>query len=443
MRYLVSFLFTALYLLFPSPLFSEENLILSRRQSDFLEIQGAELEALLGKALEHLELLAVRNGVLIPIPFQVDERVAREDGRYEWALPLGPKGGQVTDDGLLDADDELVFMAKDLGTQAGPEDLMKVTPPVIEISVTDPLTGKNAFAYLGAASMIPRRSDEDYADLEPEKDYVETSVYKIGHSPDFPIAHNENVLKKEAGGTGVDFVDLHKQRLILSMFFGTLKFVKTGEDWTSEISAYKDGPVRVIRRNENRLFIVASIKSPALYTTTFYLRDTFWYPAEISAPFKLSTIFTSLKIYQATEFCREATGMQLFSNSISRGILIDGVMSQEEKNVLEASEQINQEWQLVAGQQGTWINRVTFGPGLAKAKHGLHYLDDAETEDPPEEEPGIYGKVGFVLTNLENLEGGAYSFRSYVHLPEHFEPGDEKRILNMLDHPLQVETHTI
>ncbi len=443
MRSLVPILCIILSLLSPSPVFSGEALVLRGRQTDFLEIQGTELEALQGKSLEQLELLVARGNTLHPIPFQVDERAVQKNGRLEWILPLGPKGGLVQDDGLLDADDELVLMAKDLGVRAGRGKVNELTPPIIEIKVTDPLTKESAYAYLSAASGTPRRSDEDYAHLDPGRDYIETPVYKVGHSDKFPIAHNENILREKAGGTGVDMIDLHKQRYVVTAFFGSLKIEKVAEDWTSEISAFKDGPVRAIRKNENRLYIAGNIKSPSLYTTTFYFRDTFLVPGEITIPFRLSSVLTSLLIYQATEFSREAIGMQLFSNSIPDGILIDGVMSREEKDAVKSSAHTNQKWQIVIGTQGTWFNRVLLGPGLEEIRNGLYYMDDAESEDPPEEEPGIYGNVGFSLTNLENLKGGMYTFRSYIHFPEHFKLGDQKRIFNMLDHPLQVDVHAL
>ena len=157
-------------------------------------------------------------------------------------------------------------------------------------------------------------------------------------------------------------------------------------------------------------------------------------------PFRLSTIITSMQIFAATEFCRNAVGMEFFSNSVGQGLLIDGILSPQEKAVRQ---DINEEWQLVTGAQGTWMNRIVIGPGLEKVRRSLLYMDNVEHMDPPEEEPGIIGKVGLALGNLENLKGGSYTFRSYIHFPEHFQKGGEKRILNMLDYPLQVKVNSL
>jgi hypothetical protein len=89
------------------------------------------------------------------------------------------------------------------------------------------------------------------------------------------------------------------------------------------------------------------------------------------------------------------------------------------------------------------MNRIVIGPGLEKVHRKLFYMDNVGQLDPPEEEPGIFGKVGLALSNLENLKGGRYTFRSYIHFPEHFKRGDEKRILTMLDSPLQVKVNPL
>jgi len=427
-------------LLFPFPLPAGEPGEFPSRKGDFLELQGEVLAALDGSALERLELLAVHGDALKPIPFQVDERVEGKKGRYEWVLPDGPKGGRVKGDGVLGAHDELVFMARDLGPRAGPQHLEQLPARFLEIQVADPLDGSKGYAYLAVAQDRPRLSPEDYVRYDVGRDHIDTPVYTVGHSKVFPIAHNENVVKKEAGGQGVDLIDIFKQRILATAFFGTVKFDKRAEDWTSEISAYKDGPVRVIRKNVNHLKLAGGLKSPSLYTHTFYLRDLFWFPAEVNVPFKLSTLITSMDIFAATEFCRNAVGMEFSSNSIRQAALIDGLTSPQEKAL---DRKVNQEWQLVTGPQGTWMNRVVIGPGLEPVHRRLFYEDDASREDPPEEEKGIIGKVGFSLGNLENLKGGRYSFRSYIHFPEHFRPGEEKKILNLLDAPLLVTASSL
>jgi len=423
-----------LAVLMPSFLCALEN-VLPGRKGDFVEVQGEVLAGLAATPLEQLELLAVRGDSLAPIPFQIDERAEVDKGRYEWALPSGPQGGVVEGDGLLGGHDELVFMSADVGPRAASAGAAALPPRALEIQVADPLDGSKGFVYLVPAQGQPRRSPEDYVRYEVKRDHIDTPVYTVGHSRVFPIAHNENVIKVKAGGEGVDVIDIFKQRIVVTALFGSLKMDKRAEDWTSEISAYKDGPVRVIRKNENHLKLGAGLKSPSLYTYTFYLRDLFWFPADVNVPFKLASLITALDIFAATEFSRTAAGMEFFSNSVQEPVVIDGLTSPQEKAL---NRETDQEWQVVTGSQGTWISRVLIGPGLECVRRYLFYEDDVSKEDPPEEEKGIFGKIGFALSNLENLKGGHYTFRSYIHFPDSYRRGEVKKILNMLDAPLQV-----
>lgn len=79
------------------------------RSHDPVIVPGAELVEFAGVPLDELALLSYQGGTWEPVPFQVDEVTA--SGNYT-----------STEDGLLDANDELVFMGCDGGDQAPPDD---------------------------------------------------------------------------------------------------------------------------------------------------------------------------------------------------------------------------------------------------------------------------------------------------------------------------------
>jgi len=91
------------------------------RSDDFVVIQGAALRKSLQKPISKMSLMAAVNGELQPIPFQIDE--INSDG--EWVLPDHPPyltGAKVRfdkddDNGLIDENDELVFMIRDSGNR--------------------------------------------------------------------------------------------------------------------------------------------------------------------------------------------------------------------------------------------------------------------------------------------------------------------------------------
>ncbi|MFZ1119482.1 MAG: hypothetical protein WAN81_04545, partial [Candidatus Binataceae bacterium] len=77
-------------------------------------LKGAAMPQLVGNPESHLEMLALHDGRLAPIPFQVDEVLP--DGRY--ALSDGPAPLADDSPGILDRDDEIAMMLSDLGDRA-------------------------------------------------------------------------------------------------------------------------------------------------------------------------------------------------------------------------------------------------------------------------------------------------------------------------------------
>jgi hypothetical protein len=97
-----------------------------------LVIRGAQLPQLLGVGEDSLEMLAIRHGTCMPIPFQVDER--RADGRY--VMPDGPSPIIRDQPRVLRGTDELVSMAADMASSMPENPCLRRDS--LEIKATDP-----------------------------------------------------------------------------------------------------------------------------------------------------------------------------------------------------------------------------------------------------------------------------------------------------------------
>ena len=111
------------------------------RQRDPVVVQGSSLPAFGGAPLDELFAYAYNSGTWQQIPFQFDE-----------VEPIG-NTYVVTEDGHLDANDELAFMALDAGEQAPAgawiTDDLSTGYPRYELRVVDPLhPSEQAWVYL-------------------------------------------------------------------------------------------------------------------------------------------------------------------------------------------------------------------------------------------------------------------------------------------------------
>ena len=118
------------------------------RVEDPVVITGSRFSALSGVPVNELVLYAYRGGDWLAVPFQIDE--VNISGTYV-----------ISDGGLLDANDELVFMAGDAGDQVGaaawPPDVQSRLYSRYAVTVSDPLSAsQQAWAYLYRSATLTR-----------------------------------------------------------------------------------------------------------------------------------------------------------------------------------------------------------------------------------------------------------------------------------------------
>src|SRR6185436_18375185 len=121
--------------------------------------------------------LAVRDGKLVPIPFQIDERQGRQI-----AMTDGTEPSADAKPGILDQDDVLVFLPCDAGTRATPEMLAARVPGLVtwrEVQLDDTLDGTRGFAYVVVADTPPATAKR-YVDYTPGADLVTAAAYQLG-----------------------------------------------------------------------------------------------------------------------------------------------------------------------------------------------------------------------------------------------------------------------
>ena len=133
------------------------------RAMDPVILPGDRLPVWTGVALDQLFLYAYRHAGWEQIPWQFDEK---QDGLYV-----------ANEDGRLDADDELVFMARDCGDRATASQWIAHadarTHRRYEITVTDPLhAGERCWVYLYRSTTLSRAETTDYVDYS---DYTAAS----------------------------------------------------------------------------------------------------------------------------------------------------------------------------------------------------------------------------------------------------------------------------
>ena len=411
------------------------------RAVDPVLITGEALPGMCGLPLQGFRLFSdPGQGRLTPVPFQIDEK----DAKGFYVLPEGEepnrdKGrrGKVKEKpGELDGNDELVFMANDLGHRVPRERWPGHSRKGVEIEVGDKVNGNRGWVYLLWFERPPPLSTRDYVRYARDEDRIYTSWFSLGYSPEKDLVYTTMMsIDPDGKGGGVDIMDRINIRFSATIFLRSITFSRNEDDFVSEVIAYKDGPVRVMRRVANSMRLVLGLRTPKIIAYSMYYRDAIETPNVLKLPVSLSTVARSVYFEGGTDYNQHAYGMRFYNPNNPPGTLVDGRMSPEEL-VLDLEEHA---WNLTAGEQGIILNRVEMGPGLKGVLiKELIYQDDLFRPNTPEDEPGSTPKIGFSLKNILALKKGTYHYNARFYFLPDIEKDTLKEYLAVLDNPLQV-----
>jgi len=385
--------------------------------------------------VEGFRLFASRRGIWGPIPYQIDE----VDAEGLFVLPEGKSPSRDEPDlhGILDGNDELVFMAGDLGDRVTAEQWPPGVRAGIEIEVQDPLTGEQGWCSLLWFENPPPPSPVEYVRYAREEDRIYAETYSLGYSPERDLVYTTHLSLLPGTGPSPprDIMDRINIRFTASIFLRSITFSRNEDDFVSEVIAYKDGPVRVMRRVANSMRLVLGLRTPRIIAYSVYYRDAIETPNVMTLPVSLDTVAYSATFEGGTDHNRNAMGMRFYSSNNRHGVLVDGRMSPEEL----AMDHGDYDWTLLTGTQGQVISLVEMGEKARQIlSKRLIYVDDMFSCNAPEDEPGTTPKVGFSLENILGLKRGTYTYNARFYFPR--EPGlaPVKPYLDILEHPLRV-----
>ena len=340
-----------------------------------------------------------------PIPFQIDEKDNTTD--YWLANP----------NGIFDGNDELVFMAKDMGDQA-PDGSFWIDDPIsqdtrLEIIVTDTLDNSKAYAYIyrttnplplapeSYVEYVAAHPDSAGADSVIAKSYIEN--HKTGGIPtDWKLLD----------GNGEDILDRQKVRLqfkLLGLFDSELSETVLETPATTTINMkVKTGKVRIIRE----IFWHVTLMG---YEIDFNLPLSF-FPFSIESGGVSRNIDVDDYVYfirQSFDLNQQASGMRLYNPYNSNGILIDGIGETDGiVDTIDDPPAIN--WWLTTGSQGSFA--MIFRMNTIGDTRKIYYWDKNELNKTDTGDSLSWGDTGVkISSNPGSYIAGniSFAYRAY------------------------------
>jgi hypothetical protein len=386
---------------------------LQSRASDLVLVEGRLLPDSVHVNVQHLSLLRQRAGSLEAVPFQVDER----DDHGAYALPEGPQATADDSPGVFDANDLLVFAAGDCGERGTVE-------KAAEIRVSDPLSEAQCWVYLRVdPSSEAAGAGRDDVTYDPQTDTVHARGYVLrwgDHTPSFFSFRN-------AGGTERNLLDRLKARVTARLLWGFLEFNRNEEDITTTVLAWKDGPLRVIRRAQLKVRLGYGLPQPTIIAEDIFTVDAFEGPVIVRLPFNLRYVFGDLTVRIFLDF-EDLHGYRLVTAThdavpIECGTPADGL------------EGTPADWFAMIGPEGAFVHALQISSTLQELDRRLHVIADREA-DPPEGTPGNCPGIGYSLTQWSSVGSGIHHIGMIIRALPDYQAGDERVALARLQHPL-------
>ncbi len=440
------------------------------RSEDHVISKGKVFKEIRNTPINKIRVYAVKKGKLKPIPFQIDkvnlenryildmedekERIEERKEAYEDAIDndeiskkrlaeLKRRAEWVEDMNIFDAQDELVFMAWDLGGKASANMFPKSAAKIEEIAITNPVDSDIAYAYaLLFESNPPALSPVKYIKYDQKKDRVETTDYITDFDDEQALIIMEAHFKDAQGNISKNYFDRFKMRIKMDIkYFFTMNFDENNTN--AKIIAIKLGPVRLIKRMLFWMDIMYIQVTPtAIFDYVFYPNGLIG-PSELNAPIELSSVLNEnsyLKV--CLDFNDYMIGSKFYTEKTSEPVCFDGQMSEAEK-VLDLK---NQNWFVVYSEKGggffcqMLFEKKLIDMGLTS---DLVYIDDKNVEMKPEQTPGqLIAGFGASVVQFPKGKHNMYIYM-YMDHKSSWKRGKEKRYLNFISNPLETRTKRI
>ena len=390
----------------------------------------------MGKEIRSIRVFSRQEDRLQPIRFQVDERTETGD----WIFPYGKKSNGWRSNGRLAPQDVILFMAKDAGGKAEDLSVLPGSPSVLPLELNDPGDGGAGWVYLAAYTgedPPPLSPLANYVHYDAEREIISSAYtraeYLITDDGLHTSFYKHHSTPPEAGGTGQNLVDRLKFRVGIR-FFKLVSLSLHEEMLGSDVVAYIEGPVRVLRRVEQFVKLPFGIRGVRTHADVDMYECFSTVPISLQIPRGFHRVVSSADLRFGTDYSPNAIGSFFLNSELSEPLIIDGRMSEAEKRFPRGQDR----WRIFYGPYGVLMTRVLYPPELLeKVEVRQGYIDDLETPMPVERYPG---SIGYAYTEIlaEKLQAGTYRVFLDFYFPPHYQPGDETVFLQLRDNPLRI-----
>ncbi len=399
------------------------------RVHDPVVVSTGALAAVQDRRTSHLRLYRVAGGGLQPVPFQFDAC----DRKGELVIG-GPR------EFAIDDNDELVFMALDTGARADAGLVPGTSDAVLEIEVTDPVTGGVGWVYLlHFPAEPPPPVATAYVAYDPVAQRASSALYAVDYAParNFFTAMR---VTREGGGTGENLLRRTRMhgRPTFSLLLASFSLDFTERNSIVAVDGVENGPVRAVRRVQLSVDLgplFPELPSGTVYTSHY--RSSFVTPTRFGVPWMALKTLRDFRFENFIDFNPQVLPLQYWDGANPQGLAFP------ESGTQHVDTATDHDWWVSSGAAGTMLHAFVI-PDQWRAWGVARGTVFRSTPARGKRREPSYS-AGYSLLQMINLRhAGSYDLRqATVILPRPFQPGDEVEPMAMLRQPLRTTVHPL
>lgn len=396
------------------------------RLHDPVVVPVARLDGIAGSESAKLRLYRMREGRWETIPYQFDAR--------------SPDGGLAVEgpaDFRLDADDELVFMAKDAGERSSDGTRPDGADGTIEIELAEPRGAGRGYAYLAAFASPPAVAFEPYVTYDAAAREARSAFYRVDYAADRNFFTGVRI-SEGAGGNRANLLRQSRMRgsPTFSLLLADVTLDFTEQNSMVEIEGVRTGPVRSVRRVKLSVDLGPLFPElPSGTSYTYHYLTSYSTPTRVKFPWIMLQTLRDFRFENVLDFRPDVMPLTYHDAEHPDGIALAAGAKFEVRTTRD------HDWWVHSGSAGTMLHAMVIPQ--AWRDWGVVRGTVVRSGERAEGADATEAAAGYTLLNMTSLrEAGAYDLlMASVVLPGGYAAGDEIGPMAMLGDPLVVSSH--
>lgn len=362
-------------------------------QTRVVSLSPKDLPALKDRNPKGYSLAAVKNGRLVPIPYQIDER---RESSFIYMKEKSKKDKEndplVGKELFFDGNDELIFMFKDAGDRL--KSLMQVDGSLVSEIELDNYAGQKKYVYLVKDAV--RESDTYYVRFSSELGRVETDYYALKVDPKNAFMWEEFYYDSFVGakpGRPIDTIKLRMESNALAVVPLNLN----NKHMVAEVVAEKSGPIRSTTEYKVTLRLLAS---PVMNfdLQIVHHEQSFSYNSRVTIPAFRRRLVSKAAMNASVDFNDLIGATVTTSATPTLTGIVDGETSEVEEKMKAASFKLNEHnWIFMGTKDGFSMLNDFIVETQEELPMGVVYEESKDVELAPEYFKGQMPMLGFYM----------------------------------------------